>query len=105
MLAENTRPSPYITSCTFCRHLCTQFDEPLSVCCVNVQSLNNKALSVADFVVTQGIDILALTETWLGTDSDPFVISESVPSVPFTFLAKKVREVVVLQLFIDPGLM
>ena len=52
----------------------------LSVCCTNVQSLNNKALSVAHVVVTQGIDILALTETWLGTDSDSVVISESAPS-------------------------
>ena len=29
-------------------------------------------------VVTEGADILALTETWLGTNCDPFVIAESV---------------------------
>ncbi len=38
-------------------------DEPLSVCCLNVQSLNNEALSVADFVATHGTDILALIKT------------------------------------------
>ena len=46
---------------------------------MNVQYLENRVLSVVD-VVPQGIDILALSETWLGTDSDPFVINESVPS-------------------------
>ena len=30
--------------------------------------------------MTQGIDILALIEMWLGTDSNPSVISESVPA-------------------------
>ena len=67
------------------------------MCRINVQSLTNKAVSVAYFVVTQGICILALTETWLGSDSSPFVISKSVPSGYgfFTFLAKKVKEMVV----------
>ena len=62
-------------------------DEPLSVCCINVQSLDNKALSVANFVVTQGIDIIGSIIIFL------------------TYLAKKVRKVVVLQLFIFLGLM
>ena len=48
--------------------------------CMYVQSLNNTAFSVSDFVETQGLDILALAGMWLGSDSDPFVISESVPS-------------------------
>jgi len=43
---------------------------PLTVWCLNAQSLRNKAISVADYVVLQGIDLLALTETWLGTDTD-----------------------------------
>lgn len=42
----------------------------LSLRCMNVKSSNNKALSVANFVVTQGIDILTLTETWFGTFCD-----------------------------------
>ena len=49
-----------------------------------------KALSIAHFVVTQGIDILALTQTWLWTDSDHFVISESVPaSYGFLHISRK----------------
>ena len=56
---------------------------------VDVQSLNNKALSVADFVVTQGIDMNQFKQVM----------------VFFIYLAKKVRELVVLQLFTDLGLM
>ena len=52
----------------------------LSVCCMNAQSLNNKALYIADFVMTQSIDIILLSETSLGTDFDHFVISELVPA-------------------------
>ena len=62
--------------------------------CANVQSFKNKALSVADCVVTQGIDILALTERWIGTEAGPFVISECVQACQL--LAKKVRKVVLL---------
>ena len=40
---------------------------PLSVCCPNVKSLRNKAIPVADYVVSQGFDVLAITEMWLGT--------------------------------------
>jgi len=34
---------------------------------------------VADYVVSQGIDVLALTETWLVTDTDQFTTNELVP--------------------------
>ena len=37
-----------------------EIDVPLTVCCLNVQSLRNKAISVTDYVVSQGIDVLAL---------------------------------------------
>ena len=36
---------------------------PLLICCLNVQSLRNKVIPVADYVISQGIDVLALTET------------------------------------------
>ena len=52
---------------------------PLTVCCLNVQSLRNKAISVTDYVISQGIDVLAITETWLGTDTDQLTINEVVP--------------------------
>ena len=46
----------------------------LDVQCLNVRSVKNKALSVADMVISRDIDILALTETWLGSAIDDHVI-------------------------------
>ena len=36
---------------------------------------------MADYVVSQGIGVLALTETWLGTDTGQLIINELVPGV------------------------
>ena len=58
---------------------------PLTVCCLNAQSVRNKATSLADLVISRDIDILALTETWLGVNTDNYVIKELVPS-GYTFL-------------------
>jgi len=52
---------------------------PLSVCSQNIQTLRNKARPVADYVVSKGIDVLALTEMWLGTDTDQLTINQLVP--------------------------
>ena len=46
----------------------------------NARSVRNKAVSIADFVMSQDIDILALTETWLGRDTDKTVLRELVPT-------------------------
>ena len=51
----------------------------LDVQCLNVRSVKNKALSVADMVISRDIDILALTETWLVSAIDDHVIHELVP--------------------------
>ena len=51
----------------------------LDMQCMNVRSVKNKALSVADMVISRDIDILALTETWLGSAIDDHVIHELVP--------------------------
>lgn len=47
---------------------------------LNCRSVKNKALSVCDFVTSQDIDILAITETWLGSNIDESVIQELVPT-------------------------
>ena len=45
---------------------------------MNAESLNDNVVSVANNFVTRGIDILAFSKMWFGSDYDPFVISESV---------------------------
>ena len=51
----------------------------LSLCTLNCRSMKNKASSLCDYVTSNNLDILALTETWLGTDLDNGVINETVP--------------------------
>lgn len=46
----------------------------------NAKYVNNKALSINDYLVPNDIGILALTETWLGSAADKCVISELVPN-------------------------
>ena len=48
------------------------------------QSVRNKATSLADRVISRDTDILALTETWLGVDTDNYVLKELV-SYGYTF--------------------
>lgn len=55
-------------------------DKPLHVTCLNVRSVKNKTLAISDYIVSEDIDVLALTETWLGSDVDATVISELLPS-------------------------
>jgi len=52
----------------------------LQICCLNPRSIKNKALSLSDYIVTQDHDVVALTETWLGTSVDKKCIAELVPS-------------------------
>ena len=51
----------------------------LTLSSLNCRSVKNKALSSADFVTSRNIDILALTETWLGTSINTQVLSELLP--------------------------
>ena len=46
---------------------------------LNPRSVKNKALSVQDFIVSQDLDILGLTETWLGTAVDRACLAELIP--------------------------
>ena len=47
--------------------------------CINVRSVKNKVLFVADVMISRDIDILALTEKWLDSVIDDRVISALVP--------------------------
>ncbi|CAG2218034.1 unnamed protein product [Mytilus edulis] len=47
---------------------------------LNCRSVKNKALSICDFVTSHDLDILAITESWLGSDIDEGVIQDLVPS-------------------------
>ena len=53
--------------------------ENVDIQCINVRSVKNKATYVADLVSSHDIDILALTETWLGSVVDNHVMGQLVP--------------------------
>jgi len=52
----------------------------LKLCSINCRSVKNKTLSICDFVLTNDYDLVALTETWLGSSVDEVCVSELVPS-------------------------
>ena len=57
----------------------TQVINPLKLYTLNCRSVKNKALSVSDLIISNKIDLAALTETWLGTDIDSIVLGDLVP--------------------------
>ena len=53
--------------------------DKLSICCINPRSVKNKTLILNDFIVSNDYDVVAITETWLGTSQDKKCIGELVP--------------------------
>ena len=41
--------------------------------------MKNKALSICDHIISNNIDIMALSQTWLGTDVDNIVLGDLIP--------------------------
>ncbi|KAK3085690.1 hypothetical protein FSP39_007270 [Pinctada imbricata] len=46
---------------------------------INCRSVKNKSFAICDFIISNKKDIMAITETWLGSDIDKGVLSELVP--------------------------
>jgi len=46
---------------------------------LTLNSVANKRFSIADFMVSRDVDIMALTETWLGHDNDKQILHDLVP--------------------------
>ena len=51
-----------------------------TMCTLNCQSVKNKSVSLNDFIVSNDYDLVALTETWLGTSYDTKCLNELVPN-------------------------
>jgi len=65
--------------CKIPRTICSNSFNKLSLISLNVRSVKNKSTSICDFMQSNNADLLALTETWLGTAIDKSVISEITP--------------------------
>ena len=55
-------------------------DDGLRVCCINAQSCRNKKLAIADHIIEQNIDVMAICETWLKSKRDTNVIKDMLPN-------------------------
>jgi len=42
--------------------------------------VKNKTLAISDYITSNDFDLVALTETWLGTTNNKTVLAELVPS-------------------------
>lgn len=55
-------------------------DKLLKLTTLNCRSVKNKAVSVNDYILSQQIDMIALTETWLGSSIDGGVLQDLTPT-------------------------
>ena len=58
----------------------TKRNKHLTLCTLNCRSVKNKTTSINDFIVSNHVDLLAITETWLGSEIDKVVVAEMIPS-------------------------
>ena len=54
-------------------------DKLITLFTLNCRSVTNKTLAVADFIQSHNADLLAITETWLGSGIDKSAISDITP--------------------------
>ena len=61
-------------------------EKALNFCLLDARSINNKSLQIEDYVVDRGIDILAVTETWLKAGECCDYITCVVTPTGYTFV-------------------
>ena len=55
-------------------------DKHTKFCLFNARSINNKTLSIKDYIVERDIDITAITETWLNDTNSDLAVRNICPS-------------------------
>ncbi len=61
----------------------------ISIGLLNARSVNNKALQISEYIVDKGLDVLAITETWLKPNEES-VVNDLCPK-DFTFIGEHRR--------------
>jgi hypothetical protein len=56
-----------------------QGQKKLTVCSINCRPIKNKTLAICDFILSNDFDLVAITETWLGTKVDKVCVNELLP--------------------------
>ena len=52
----------------------------LKIYCINPRSVKNKTLSFCDYIILNDLNLVAVTETWLGSSIDKACTSDLLPS-------------------------
>ena len=60
-------------------HSITKGQTSLKMCCINPRSVKNKTFALSDYILSNSFDIVAVTETWLGSSVDKACRNELVP--------------------------
>ena len=55
-------------------------DNQLHFTCLNARSVKNKALQISDYIISEHIDVLGVTETWMGNEVESVILKELVPT-------------------------
>ena len=55
-------------------------EKNLKICNLNTRSVKNKTIALSDFIISHDFDIVAFTETWLGSAVDRTCLAELVPN-------------------------
>lgn len=58
----------------------TKGQKNLKICSINPRSVKNKTIAICDFILSNDFDLVAFTETWLGSTVDKTWSSELVPN-------------------------
>ena len=79
-LPQRSRNVHNLITLPLCKQVSKTRDQGVRVCYVNAQSCRNKTLAIADHILDNQLDMMAISETWLKSSRDSNVIKDIVPN-------------------------
>ena len=79
-LPQRSRNVHNVITLPLCKQVSKTRDQGVRVCYVNAQSCRNKTLAIADHILDNQLDMMAISETWLKSSRDSNVIKDIVPN-------------------------
>ena len=78
MLPQRSRNVHHLITLPLCKQVSKTRDQGVCVCYVNAQSCRNKKLAIADHILDNQLEMMAISETWLKSSRDSNVIKDIV---------------------------
>ena len=79
-MPQRSRNVHNLITLPLCKQVSKTRDQGVRVCYVNAQSCRNKTLAIADHILDNQLDMMAISETWLKSSRDSNVIKDIVPN-------------------------